>query len=198
MNKVNGFIFNLVIFLFLSSVSLAQSIVSSEIGIKIISGKKSQRTERAALTLDRLRSGDNLQIFLYPEENCLLYLIHSDSKHSSLLLMDSLKSKVLYILPASDSTYTIDGTSVKEVLTVLITHHPIKDVDKFFMENGTSSSEWKNKEDELISESQVMQNEVPGQRISMAGNIRGKSELSLKSYVGKNFLIKTYTFDVKI
>lgn len=132
MNKVNYFISSTVLFLFLFSISYAQDIVKAEIGIKIISENKGARTERAAITLDRVRANDDLQIFLYPEDNSILYLIHCDTKFSTLLMKDSLKSKVLYILPASDSTYTIDGTSTRDNITILISPSKLKRVDEFF------------------------------------------------------------------
>lgn len=176
----------------------SQDILKAQVGVKVISGSGTETSERAAITYDRVKAEEALQIFIYPEKNSILYLIHSDESNSSLLKKDELSEHKLYVFPSEDSTYTVDGKSSKESIIILITPGDSPEIDTLFGLGSIPNDTWQAHESKYESESKIIQGENPEERISMAGNVRGVPEMDLKLYLGNKILIKKFTFHVKI
>lgn len=185
----------------LTQVAAENTNVRAKIGIQIKSGDRITR----AKSQERLRAGDLFRIYIHSEDNCTIYIIHTDEKTVNLLNITEQKvQSATLILPSAQAYYQVDGNSDTEKITIICSPRPLP-VLATIESNDMPYNKWVSIQDDLIAKSQMMlprQNEKP---FSIAGNVRGIADSStgdsfvgrLQIYSGKGMLIKTYEFKVK-
>src|SRR4051812_36844489 len=103
----------------LTAPAVAQDRVRAKVGIQVRSG---DRTAPAKAT-EMVKTGDSLRIYVVPENDAYVYVVHNDGKTLTLLNAQNATTKVtkgvLVALPTPEQFYQIDGESAKESITVL-------------------------------------------------------------------------------
>jgi hypothetical protein len=180
----------------------AQQIVSAKIGVQVISGKVIKR----AKSNDRLKKGDRLRIFIEPDGNAYVYVVHTDKQKPELLTAlpaGLTKEEEQIILPSVSEFYEVDGLSALEKLTILCSPHRLEEIEKLFRSENPSLTDWETIENELHERSAIDLNEETAKPFAIAGNVRdiGRQNeqflAGLKLYSGKSLALKRYEFRVK-
>ena len=99
--------------------ALAQDRVRAKVGIQVRSGERTA----PAKTTEKLKAGDRLRVYVVPEADAYIYVIHNDGKTLTLLNAQGAKTKgqkgFPVALPAPEKYYEIDGSSDKESITII-------------------------------------------------------------------------------
>jgi hypothetical protein len=173
----------------------------AKIGIQIKSGDRITR----AKSKERLKSGDLFRIYVHSEENCTIYIIHSDEKTVSLLNITEQKvQSTTLILPSAQAYYQVDGTSSVEKITIICSPGPLPELASIET-NGLSYDKWVAIQGDLTGKSQIMSSQKNEKPFSIAGNVRGIADPTtgdafvgrLQIYSGRGILVKNYDFKVK-
>lgn len=184
-----------------SSAFPEDSIVRAKIGIQI----KSKDKNSMAKSRDRLKSGDLLRIYIYPEKISYIYVVYSDKKKASLL--NIVKQKELnssLVLPSVNEYYEIDGNSAFEMFTIICSPIELSQISNL-VSYDDSYVKWASLKEDLIQKSKIVLTEKSAAPFAIAGNVRGdiKSETNdsfikkLHIFSGKSFVVKQYEFKVK-
>ena len=111
---------------------MAQDRVRAKVGIQVRSG---DRTAPAKAT-EMVKTGDSLRIYVVPENDAYVYVVHNDGKTLALLNAQNATTKVtkgvLVALPTPEQFYQIDGGSDKESITVLCSPTELREVASLF------------------------------------------------------------------
>jgi hypothetical protein len=186
----------------ISPVAAQDNKVRAKIGIEIKSGEQT----RSAKTHDDINAKDLIRIYVHPEEPSFVYVIHTDQKESALLNMPQQKSQDSTLaIPSMKDFYQADGTSPKEVFSIIISPTALAEVTDVF-KNGTASvDKWAAVEESLLEKSKITLGQDVEKPFAIAGNVRGISPSAnadpfinnLPIFSGKSLLIKKYEFSVK-
>jgi hypothetical protein len=152
----------------------AQELVRAKVGIEIHRGERLA----GAASRDRLRAGDQFRIYVIPEQNVYLYVVHTDKKNVSLLKATKVKSLSPVVLPSSRALYQVDGASPEEFITVICSPVEMTQILALFSAS-VSYKEWKKVEGQLLQESQIDLNQDVQKPFAIAGNVRAQTGIDL-------------------
>lgn len=180
----------------------AEEVVRAKIGIQIQAGNRISR----AKAQDRIEAEDLLRIYIWPETHAYVYVIHSDQKVVTLLNKEQreLHNSPL-ILPSAETFYQVDGSSTKELFTVICSPTELPEIAVLFYAPSPSYTEWAALEERLIHQSKINLGQQPEKPFALAGNVRGiapPEQLDpfwdkLQTFSGRTLLVKRYEFRVK-
>src|SRR5215216_2634369 len=101
----------------LTSPAVAQDRVRAKVGIQVRSGERTA----PAKTTETVKTGDFLRVYVMPEGDTYVYVVHNDGKNLTLLNAQNATTRVtkggLVALPTPEQFYQIDGGSDKESIT---------------------------------------------------------------------------------
>jgi len=225
---MNYFIFVLGFFIsnslfFLGSTSNAEplKLFRATIGIKIhyCTAPKSDRLlhcknstnwqNRKAKVNDRLRSGDQLTVYVKPEENSFVYLINSNSKTASLITLGSNQNNVsahsLRIFPSikkgKKRGYKVDGNEDVELFSIICSSKKLPRINQLFSGGAVAVEKWRTLEKKFTDDSDIISSSKPEEQLQFGGSLRSPDSnpfiktLSISS--GKALIVRRYQFDVK-
>ncbi|MBI4640510.1 MAG: hypothetical protein HY731_07440 [Candidatus Tectomicrobia bacterium] len=182
------------------SMTTAQDNVRAKIGIQVKSAGETTQAKAKA----RLKAGDKFRIYVIPEEDSYVYVVHTDQKRVTLVNSSTAQKKAekssLLVFPSANEFYQVDGLSNLETITVLCSPTELTDVLALLRSEGASHSEWVAIEETLIEKSKIDLGGKPEKPFVIAGNVRGKDDPFLKklqTFSGKSLVVNRYEFNVK-
>jgi hypothetical protein len=174
-------------------------IVRAKVGILIKSGDQTMRAKGK----DRLKAGDFLRIYVQPEENFYVYVVHTDQKDVKLISsVDRQPAGSQVVLPARQDFYEVDGESPVETFTIICSPDELKEVSTL-LNSQISYEKWAALEKELIKKGEIDLGQKAEKPFPIAGNVRGAIDpndrfaADLQIYSGNTILVKQYEFSVK-
>lgn len=183
--------------LLLVSLSLARADdqISVRIGIQV---KDGNRTTWAKAN-DRLRGGSRLHVYVLPESDAYVYVVHSDGKEATLLNhaddQKVIKKGSTLALPSEKEFYQIDGSSPFESFSIVCSPHEIKRVSNALKTGKTTHKQWNVLAKTLKNNTGLVDEEIK-KPSAMAGSVRGIAD-HLRAFSGNSFVIVQYEFSVK-
>ncbi len=188
----------------ITSLAPAQPRVRAKIGIRIQSGDSIAR----AKAKQRITVGDLLRIYVIPEKDSYVYIVHTDKKTAELLTHKNkaeFKEEKMIISPSGDNFYQFDGKSKLEYFTIVVSPNEIEDLLDILYSGEVSYKKWIRLEKVLIKKSKINISKKSKKPFSIAGNVRsigrsmhGDSFLQeLITFSGKSLLVKKYEFLVR-
>lgn len=184
-----------------SSGCAEEKVVRAKVGVSV----ESEGRQLRAKANERLAAGDHLRVYVYPEEDCYVYVIHADQKTATLLkTVEKNVPAGLLVLPSQKEFYEVDGKSLVETFTVVCSPEELKEISTLF-NSGPSYENWASLEKELIKKGEIDLGDKPDKPFAIAGNVRGLPESGpgdsflseLQVYSGNGILVKRYEFTVK-
>jgi len=144
-------------------------------------------------------------VYVVPEDDAYVYVVHNDGKTPTLLNAQDAKTKVRkgvpMTLPAPDKFYQIDGTSDKESITVICSPTERPAVASLFSSTNVPQKNWLSLEKELLDKSRIDLTQPTDKPFQIAGNVRSINNDSfmenLQIVSGKSFVVKKYDFQVQ-
>jgi hypothetical protein len=175
--------------------------VRAKIGIRIQSGADVV----PAKTHHRVRTGDQLRLYIVPETQTYTYVIHTDHEQVKLLhreryVPDLKGHQPIRFPPERHQEYAIDGRSRLEEFIIICSPIELVYITNLFESPQASYERWKLIEDKLLEKSRIQLSETPDKPFAIAGNVRGSDETFLQHlqiFSGQEFLVKKYEFQVK-
>jgi hypothetical protein len=180
------------VFLMTAPVFPQENIVHAKIGIMAYSVDKSWYVK----SQEKLTKGDNLRIYVRPEADSYVYVIHTDKKTVSLLIHKRVRESTL-VMPSERDFYQIDGESAVEVFTIVCSAKEVKELSS--MQNSELPyGQWASLEETLINRSKIELGQTAERPIPIAGGVRGISpDRSIQTFSAKSLIVKKYEFSVK-
>jgi hypothetical protein len=181
---------------------VAQDRVRAKVGIQVHSGDRTA----PAKTTETVKKGDFLRVYVVPEDEAYVYVVHNDGKNLTLLNAQNATTKVtkggLVTLPAPEKFYQIDGGSDKESITVLCSPTEIREVASLFSAPNVAQKNWLSLEKALLDKSKIDLSQPTDKPFQIAGNVRSMSNNdpflnTLVIYSGKSLVAKKYDFQVQ-
>jgi hypothetical protein len=178
-----------------------ENVIRAKLGVSIKSGDQQLR----AKAKDRLKAGDLLRLYIYPEEQSYIYVIHTDQKSATLLKTVEKGAQAGFLaLPSPREFYEVDGKSPVETFTIICSPEELKEIPALFNPEA-SSEKWAELEKDLLKKGEIDLGEKPEKPFAIAGNVRGLPEggvsdqtiAELPVYSGNGILVKQYEFSVK-
>jgi hypothetical protein len=176
--------------------------IRAKIGIQINTTGRITR----AKSQDHLNMNDLFRIYVHPEKESHVYVVHTDLKEATLLSwpQQKVQSSIL-VMPSHQNFYKVDGKSEKEIITIIVSMDELAEVSDLFKTEKTSYLRWVEVEKMLIEKGKIDLSQEVEKPFAIAGNVRGMgvnddvdSFLSkLQIYSGKSVLVKKYEFKVK-
>ena len=186
----------------LTAPAVAQDRVRAKVGIQVRSGDHTA----PAKTTETVKTGDFLRVYVVPEDDAYIYVVHNDGKTSTLLNAQNAATKInkgaLLTLPAPEKFYQIDGGSDKESITVLCSPTEIREVASLFSTPNVAQKDWLSLEKALLDKSKIDLSQPTDKPFQIAGNVRSMSDndpflKTLLIYSGKSLVAKKYDFQVQ-
>jgi len=185
----------------LASPAVAQDRVRAKIGIQVRSGEQTALARNA----ETVKTGDFLRVYVVPEDDAYIYVVHNDGKTLTLLNAQDANTRVNkgvpVILPAPEKFYQIDGTSDKESITVICSPTEIREVTKLFSSMNVPQKNWGSLEQELLEKSKIDLTQKTDTPFQISGNVRSIGNDSfietLRISSGKALVVKKYDFQVQ-
>lgn len=151
---------------------------------------------------DRLRVGEMIRIFVQPEDDCYVYIIHSDNSESTLLCEKKVSSKQdTLILPSTSEYYVFDDKSPAAKVTIFCSINKINNINKLFSgRDVVKSSEWSSLEGALLKEYKRNFTDKSEKPFPMAGNVSAINDDFLNHQLvlsGKGAIIRKYDLEIK-
>lgn len=182
--------------------AFSQDIVRAKIGIELAFGDISFR----AKAVDRIKAGQNFRIYVIPETDSHVYVVHTDHKTVTLLNYSIVSMGSKLVLPSAGNYFQIDGLSKKESLTIICSKNKLSNVHTALSTKNLSHPKWKKLEKTLLSKSKIDLAETSDKPFAIAGNVRGMagkpkerpawSLANIPLYSGKSSLVKRFRFNV--
>ena len=73
-----------------------------------------------ARTLDRIRSGDMVRVYVHPEKNAYVYVVYTDKQQVTLLTpVEQTTQGSTLVLTSVNEYYEIDGSNRTEAFTII-------------------------------------------------------------------------------
>jgi hypothetical protein len=172
------------------------------IGIQVRPGELMARIK----STERLKPGDFLRVYVVPEGDAYVYVVHNVGKNLSLLNAQNATTRVPggvpVILPAPEKFYQIDGGSDKESITVICSSTELHEVASLFSTPNVSQQNWLSLEKTLLDKSKIDLAQPADKPFQIAGNVRSMSNNdsflnTLAIYSGKSLVMKKYDFQVQ-
>lgn len=188
----------------ISAPAAAQDRVRAKVGI----GIQVRPGEPMALakSTERLKTGDFLRVYVVPEDDAYVYVVHNDGKTLTLLNAQNATTKVTggmpVTLPAAEKFYQIDGGSDRESITVICSPTEIREVASLVSTPHVSQKNWLSLEKALLDKSKIDLSQPTDKPFQIAGNVRSMSSNdpllnALVIYSGKSLVAKKYDFQVQ-
>lgn len=197
MKRLTTFLFFSVFFLFHISV-LSQDIIKAKIAIL----HKSGDDFTVLRSNDRLRAGEMIRIFVQPENECFVYIIHSDYSESTLLYAQKVSSKKdTLILPSTSEYYVFDDKSPTAKVDIFCSIKKIDDIDNLFKNEGVAKlSSWSLLEEKLLKKYKRNFTDKSEKPFPLAGNVSAINDEFLNRQLvlsGKGAIIRRYDLEIK-
>lgn len=181
--------------------AFAQDRVRAKVGVQVRSGPRTA----AAKNTDIVKPGDELRIYVVPEADAYLYIIHNDGKKLTLLNATEAATKrpkgMQVVLPSAEKFYRVDGDSPTEALTVICSPTELREVSTLAQNPKASQQSWLILERTLIEKSTITLGQTSEAPLQMAGNVRSMKfdpfVDSLPVSSGNTMLVKKYAFQVQ-
>ena len=186
----------------LTSPAVAQDRVRAKVGIQVHSGERTA----SAKTTEMVKTGDSLRVYVVPENDAYVYVVHNDGKNLTLLNAQNTTTKVtkgmLVALPTPEQFYQVDGGSDKESITVLCSPTELREVAGLFSTPNVAQKNWLSLEKTLLDKSKIDLSSPTDKPFQIAGNVRSMSSNdpfvdTLAIYSGKSLVVKKYNFQVQ-
>jgi hypothetical protein len=196
----------LILSVFLVTVNLSSVRAQERIRAKVAIQVKSGESVTRAKAKDRIKVDDKLRIYIIPEVDSYVYVIHTDQKKVTLLNSGkdqrTLKKDLLLVLPSTDEFYQVDGNSDRELFTVICSPIELPELSTLPTEGEGIFTKWMTLEKSLIEKSKINLGEEGEKPLEIAGNVRGPLEndpflSQLQIFSGNSLLVKRYEFNVK-
>ncbi|MDD5204364.1 MAG: hypothetical protein PHS17_03035 [Desulfobacterales bacterium] len=177
-----------------------ESNVRAKIGILVKSGDHVVR----ARTMDRVKAGDLIRIYVHPEASSYVYVVHTDRKRATMLNMveQKIHSSTL-VLPSLQEFYQVDGNSKVESFTVICSSEEVKEVSSL-LTSQMDHEKWMSLQKDLVKKGEIDLGQQTERPFGIAGNVRGTADAGgdpfvkeLQIFSGKKILVKQYEFSVK-
>ena len=182
--------------------SAGENPVRARIGIQINSGGAVEK----AKSRDTLKPGDLLRIYIHPEANAYVYVVHSDLAEATLLNLveQKIKSSTL-VMPSLLDYYQVDGKSSQETFTIICSPVALSQMTGFVKNRSLPHDQWVKIETGLVQKGKIDLSGNTEKPFALAGNVRdmGGADTSdpfaggLEIFSGKGVLVKKYEFSVK-
>ena len=181
---------------------VAQDRVRAKVGIQVRSGDRTA----PAKTTETVKTGDSLRIYVVPENDAYVYVVHNDGKTLTLLNAQNATTKVtkggLVALPALEQFYQINGGSDRESITVICSSTEIREIASLVSAPNVSQQNWLSLEKALLDKSKIDLSQPTDKPFQIAGNVHptGSNDPFLNTlviYSGKSLVAKKYTFQVQ-
>lgn len=181
---------------------VAQDRVRAKVGIQVHSGN---RTAPAKM-IQTVKAGDFLRVYVVPEDDAYIYVVHNDGKNLTLLNAQNAATKVmkggLVTLPVPEKFYRIDEGSDTESITVLCSPTELREVASLFSTPNVPQQNWLSLEKALLDKSKIDLSQPTDKPLQIAGNVRSMSNNdpflnNLVIYSGQSLVAKKYTFQVQ-
>ncbi len=177
------------------------TVIKAKIGVM----KKSGDDIKKAKSNDNALAGDEVRVFIVPDNDCYVYVVFNDGKNAMLLSAKYVSAKKALILPGEKNFYKFDKNSKTGEFYVYCSSEKMGEIDKLFKgKNSINSSDWKTVSSKIENENKESVSDDSDKPITMAGNVRGANvsneqfQKTLQSFSGKSMIIKKYIFNVKI
>ena len=174
-------------------------IIRAKVGILVKSGDQTTR----AKAKDRLKAGDSLRIYVQPEDDLYIYVVHTDQKTVKLLSSTERQHQgSTLVLPEQQEYYEVDGESPVEAFTIICSPDELKEVAAL-LDTGISYEKWAAMEKDLAAKGEIDLGQKAEKPFPIAGNVRGALDPNdrfasdLQIYSGNTVLVKQYEFSVK-
>jgi hypothetical protein len=186
----------------LTSPAVAQDRVRAKVGIQVHSRERTA----PAKTTETVKTGDFLRVYVVPEDEAYVYVVHNDGKNLTLLNAQNATTKItkggLLTLPAPEKFYQVDGGSDKESITVICSPKEIREVTSLLSSPNVPQKNWLSLEKELLDKSKIDLSPPTDKPFQIAGNVRSMSNNdpfvnTLVIYSGKSLVAKKYDFQVQ-
>ena len=179
----------------------AQDRMRAKVGIQIRSGERSTPAKGTEI----VKAGDFLRVYVVPEDDAYVYVVHNDGKAPTLLNTQDAHTKVhkgaLVTLPAPEEFYKIDGTSDKESITVICSPTEMREVTTLFRTTNVPQKNWLSLEKELMEKSKIDLTQKASKPFPIVGNVRGIYDKrfvdSLPTFSGETYVVKRYDFQIQ-
>jgi hypothetical protein len=175
--------------------------VRAKIGIRIQSGADVV----PAKTHHRVRTGDQLRLYIVPETQAYTYVIHTDHEQVRLLHRERYEPDLkghqpIRFPPERHQEYAIDGQRQLEEFIIICSPVELVYITNLLESPHASYERWKLIEDKLVEKSSIKLSETPDKPFAIGGNVRSLDEMFLQQlqvFSGQEFLVKKYEFRVK-
>ena len=152
-----------------------QQLVHAKVAIQVVSNGK----VTTARSKDKLAEGDKLRLYIEPQEEMFLYVVHTDQNATGLLAKTNTSATAaseLVVLPSESEYYEIDGNSSFEQITIICAKKRQPKIEALFSENAPSLAAWQETELALLQQYQIDLNESTDKPFGIAGNVRNLGE----------------------
>ncbi len=174
--------------------------VRAKIGILV---KSERQAARPARSTDRIKAMDMLRIYVHPETNAFVYVVHTDRKAVTLLgMVEHRIHSSTTVLPSIQDFYQVDGLSPLEAFTIICSPSEVKELSA--LTTATMLYErWAALEADLRKRGEIDLAQRSEKPFAIAGNVRGGKDTTrdpfikdLKIFSGRSVLVKKYEFSV--
>lgn len=165
--------------------------VKAQIEITVLSNG----LERYAKAFDKVKAGEKFQIHIKGEQDYFLWILNSNSSTTTILIDTTIISKSFVTFPSNQKYFEFDGKDSQENLVIfLAVNNSPKNAFKK-LKNHDLLKYIKDKSDQ--SKCNICEEGEP--LININGNLRDLplDKHQLTKYLGINYLIKEYKFNVK-
>lgn len=183
--------------------AMAQDRVRAKVGI----GIQARPNDPIALAraTETVKTGNFLRVYVVPEDDAYIYVVHNDGKTLTLLNAPTAATKTTkgspVTLPAAEKFYQVDGGSDRESITVICSPTEIREVTKLFSTPNVAQKNWLSLEKELADKSKIELAQQADRPFQIAGNVRSMQAdpflETLPISSGKSLVVKKYDFQVQ-
>ena len=186
----------------LTSPAVAQDRVRAKVGIQVHSRERTA----PAKTTETVKTGDFLRVYVVPEDDAYVYVVHNDGKNLTLLNAQNATTRATggmpVTLPAAEKFYQIDGGSDRESITVICSPTEIRDIARLVSAPNMAQKNWLSLEKTLLDKGKIDLSQPADKPFQIAGNVRSMSGNdpflnTLVIYSGKSLVAKKYDFQVQ-
>jgi hypothetical protein len=184
-----------------SGIALAQdNLTKVKVGIVDKAGNKTSTLKLR----DRVKSGDELSIYVQPLQKSYVYVLCVDNKEVSLLNTSKkflVEKDKLMVLPSESESYKTDDLSPKMSIMVICDKAPIKEIENIFKgKQSVTKAQWVAVEKSIAGKTRSGIKDNSGKPITIAGNVRGVNAdivAQLPAFSAEGKLIRKYDIEVK-
>ena len=178
------------------------NLVRAKVGIQV----KSDRRISRAKAKETIKAGDMLRIYVQPESNASVYVVHSDQDTATLLnTVRQDREAVTLVMPSLQEFYQVDGKSAAESFTIVCSPEDIAEMAELVQKGHIDQKAWAAIEKKLAQQGRIKLGTEVEKPFSLAGNVRGvvpsagdeSFAAGLPIFSGNGLLVKTYVFTVQ-